>query len=245
MIARHCLRQTARQQPQAPRGNPAYTSPLAELKYALAVQRQRGGAEHFPVVPLLLDGTPLGVIEADDLRWYLEDYAVWPSPLLAERAQRIEAQLAAWGQLLHDAALPAQPVAEVLKSWAAIGSARVVRRFSVEVDNAADAGTPEDQALSIREAATLLLGLPWELLHDGRGFLFQGGEPVRVRRRLPSEQPVPVAVLATPIRVLLASPRPEDNALSMAACSAACRAASFIRSSMRWPSPSPRGCSPR
>ena len=209
-----------------------------ELKYALAVQRQRGGADSFPVVPLLLDGTPLGafealfdeppihvaiartaldaaphailvalrrrlpsdaqalpqppaeaveellleltdprlithadgrrracararlvhvpatpgqrevhstrfaleaplgVIEADDLRWYLEDYAVWPSPLLAERAQRIEAQLAAWGRLLHDAALPAQPVAEVLKSWAAIGSVRVVRRFSVEVDSA-------------------------------------------------------------------------------------------------------------
>ncbi len=157
---------------------------------------------------------PLGVIEADDLRWYLEDYAVWPSPLLAERAQRIEAQLAAWGRLLHDTALPAQPVAEVLKSWAAIGSARVVRRFSVEVDSAADAGTAEDQALLIREAATLLLGLPWELLHDGRSFLFQGGEPVRVRRRLPSEQPVPVAVLATPIRVLLASPRPEDDACS-------------------------------
>ncbi len=168
-----------------------------ELKHALAVQKARGGVEHFPVVPLLLDGTslgafealfdeppihvaiarsaldaaphdilvalcrrlpsdpepppqapaeaveellleltdprlvthadgrrrarararlvhvpatpgqrevhsarfaleaPLGVIAADDLRWYLEDYAVWPSPLLAERASRIEEQLAA------------------------------------------------------------------------------------------------------------------------------------------------------
>ncbi|WP_273702986.1 toll/interleukin-1 receptor domain-containing protein, partial [Candidatus Accumulibacter vicinus] len=35
-----------------------------ELKHALAVQRQRGGAESFPVVPLLLDGTPLGAFEA-------------------------------------------------------------------------------------------------------------------------------------------------------------------------------------
>ncbi|WP_273702984.1 toll/interleukin-1 receptor domain-containing protein, partial [Candidatus Accumulibacter vicinus] len=34
-----------------------------ELKHALAVQRQRGGVEHFPVVPLLLDGTPLGAFE--------------------------------------------------------------------------------------------------------------------------------------------------------------------------------------
>ncbi|QKS30529.1 MAG: CHAT domain-containing protein [Candidatus Accumulibacter similis] len=287
-----------------------------ELKYALAVQQQRGGAAQFPVVPLLLDGTPLGalealfdeqplyaaitcsaldaaphailvalrlrlpddiepqaqplaepveelllelsdprlvthadgrrracararlvhqpatpaqravysarfaleaplgVVEADDLRWYLEDYAVWPSPLLAERAQRIEAQLAEWGRLLHDAALPAQAVGEVHKSWAAIGAGRVVRRFSVEVDSACDVGTPESEVRSAREAATLLLGLPWELLHDGRSFLFQGADPVRVRRRLPGEQPVPVAVLATPIRVLLASPRPEDDACS-------------------------------
>ncbi|MCC2867597.1 MAG: toll/interleukin-1 receptor domain-containing protein, partial [Candidatus Accumulibacter phosphatis] len=301
-----------------------------ELKHALAVQRQRGGADAFPVVPLLLDGTPLGafealfdeapihvtiastapdaaphallvalrrrlpidaapqpqpqppaeaveelllklsdprvvthavgrrracararllhvpatpgqrevhsarfaleaplgVIEADELRWYLEDYALWPSPLLAERAQRIEEQLAAWGWSLYGAALPMLPTAEVLKSWAALGGScgtgglgsagkrRLARRFSVEVDSASDAGTPEEQVLLAREAATLLLGLPWELLHDGRGYLFQGGEPVRVRRRLPSEQPVPVAVLATPIRVLLASPRPEDDACS-------------------------------
>lgn len=155
---------------------------------------------------------PLGVIEAADLRWYLEDYAVWPSPLVAERAQRIEEQLERWGRLLYDAALPAEPVAEVLKSWAAVGAARAARRFSVEVDASPDAGTPEGEAQAMREAGTLLLGLPWELLHDGRGFLFQGAQPVRVRRRLPSEHPVPVPVLTTPIRVLLVSPRPEDEA---------------------------------
>src|SRR6185295_19524311 len=33
-----------------------------ELRHALAVQKQRG-RENFPVVPLLLDGTKLGVIE--------------------------------------------------------------------------------------------------------------------------------------------------------------------------------------
>ena len=155
---------------------------------------------------------PLGVIEAADLRWYLEDYAVWPSPLLAERAQRIEEQLERWGRLLHDAALPGQPAAEVLQSWAAVGTARAARRFSVEVDAAPDAGTPEDEVQAMREAGTLLLGLPWELLHDSRNFLFQGAQPVRVRRRLPAEHSAPVPVLATPIRVLLASPRPEDEA---------------------------------
>ncbi|WP_300327679.1 toll/interleukin-1 receptor domain-containing protein, partial [Accumulibacter sp.] len=35
-----------------------------ELKYALVVQKARGGVEHFPVVPLLLDGTPLGALGA-------------------------------------------------------------------------------------------------------------------------------------------------------------------------------------
>ena len=28
-----------------------------------------------------------------------------------------------------------------------------------------------------REAATALLALPWELLHDGKSFLFQGAKP--------------------------------------------------------------------
>lgn len=155
---------------------------------------------------------PLGVIEAADLRWYLEDYAVWPSPLLAERARRIEGQLEAWGRQLHAAALPAASVAEVLRSWAAVADAQVARRFSIEVDGTPDPHTPEAEALAMREAATQLLALPWELLHDGRSYLFQGAKPVRVRRRLPNEHPVPVPVLATPIRVLLASPRPEDAA---------------------------------
>ena len=158
---------------------------------------------------------PLGVIEADDLRWYLEDYAVWPSPLLAARALRVEAALEGWGRLLHDTALPTQAVVEVMKSWSAIDAAhasRVARRFSIEVDAEPDMGATEETVLNMREAATLLLGLPWELLHDERNYLFQGNRPVRVRRRLPTKRPTPVPVLGTPIRVLLASPRPEDEA---------------------------------
>ncbi len=157
---------------------------------------------------------PQGVVEADDLRWYLEHYAVWPSPLLAGRAQRVEAALEAWGRQLYAAALPAEPVAEVLKSWAAATGGAVARRFSVEVDASADAGTPADQVNASQEAATALLGLPWELLHDGRSHWFEGARPVRVRRRLPNLHPVAAPVLATPIRVLLASPRPEDDACS-------------------------------
>ena len=163
---------------------------------------------------------PLGVIEADDLRWYLEDYAVWPTSHDIARVRRIEDQLAQWGRMLHDAALPVAAASEPLKSWSAAAAmqlarspgAQSARRFSIEVDAAPLAGTPDDVAKAAQEAATLLLGLPWELLHDGRDFLFQGANPLRVRRRVPTEHAVAAAILATPIRVLLASPRPEDDA---------------------------------
>ena len=36
---------------------------------------------------------PLGPIEADDLRWYLESYHLWPTGVFQERAERIEEQL--------------------------------------------------------------------------------------------------------------------------------------------------------
>ncbi|AUB84370.1 toll/interleukin-1 receptor domain-containing protein [Candidatus Thiodictyon syntrophicum] len=49
---------------------------------------------------------PLGPIEADDIRWYLEDYAVWPGTQFQARARRIEASLTRWGQDLYQAALP-------------------------------------------------------------------------------------------------------------------------------------------
>lgn len=154
---------------------------------------------------------PLGPIEVEELRWYLETYAVWPSRFDDARVQRIEANLVTWGRLLHDAALPVDKAASVLQAWAQVGDG-AARRFSVHVEPELDDGAPEADVLAAREAATLLLGLPWELLHDGRGFLFQGGRPVRVRRRLPNTHAVEPPVLATPIRILLASPRPEDEA---------------------------------
>jgi len=76
---------------------------------------------------------PLGPIEADELRWYLEQYYLWPIGVFKERAARVEAQLPEWGQALYKAAL-AKPVAQAaLTGWqAAAGSAE--RRFSVLVD---------------------------------------------------------------------------------------------------------------
>ncbi|MBI4553614.1 MAG: TIR domain-containing protein, partial [Candidatus Latescibacteria bacterium] len=153
---------------------------------------------------------PLGPIEAEDLRWYLEGYYLWPTGVFKERAERIEAQLPHWGQELYQAALATPAAQDALTIWQqTAGGAE--RRFSVLVDSDLPDGTSQEERTAAREAASDLLALPWELLHDGRGYLFQGRHAVRVRRRLPNRRPQPVAVTDLPIRILLVSPRPEDE----------------------------------
>jgi hypothetical protein len=53
--------------------------------------------------------------------------------------------------------------------------------------------------------------LPWELIHDGQGYLFQGARGVRVRRRLPNYLVKNPLKTDPPIRVLLVSPRPRTS----------------------------------
>jgi tetratricopeptide (TPR) repeat protein len=154
---------------------------------------------------------PLGPIEAEELGWYLERWPVWPNPLVADRARQVEANLIAWGKALHAAALPLQPTANVLQAWAGV-EAGASRRFSVSVDDSPLHGSSEAEQNLAQEAATALLALPWELLHNGDGFLFQGGRPTRVRRRLPNKRTLAVPAVAPPIRVLLITARPEDDA---------------------------------
>ncbi len=153
---------------------------------------------------------PIGPIEAEELRWYLEKYAIWPSQYFRDRARKVEENLVRWGQLLHDAAMPVAHRENVMKAWEKTGD-HAGRRFSVHVDVALEAGAPDAEIKSAKEAATLLLALPWELLHDGKSYLFQGAKPTRVRRRLPGTEAMDVAVVATPIRILLVTARPEDD----------------------------------
>ncbi|HEX9938448.1 MAG TPA: tetratricopeptide repeat protein [Longimicrobium sp.] len=154
---------------------------------------------------------PLGPIEGEELRWYLEKYAVWPSEFFRDRARKVEESLVTWGRLLHDAAMPVAHTSNVMQAWARIDD-RAGRRFSVHVNAEVEFGAPEVDVAAAQEAATALLALPWELLHDGRGFLFQGAKPTRVRRRLPNKNPLAVPVVAPPIRILLVTARPEDDA---------------------------------
>jgi hypothetical protein len=155
----------------------------------------------------------IGPIEADDLRWYLEEFFRWPIGVFKERADGIAARLPEWGKLLFDEATKTDSAKDALNTWrnAADGAER---RFSVMVDSELhDGASVEDQATA-NEAASLLLSLPWELLHDGRGFLFHGKNPVRVRRRLPNRNPQRSVTRELPIRILLLSPRPEEEGVA-------------------------------
>jgi tetratricopeptide (TPR) repeat protein len=103
----------------------------------------------------------------------------------------------------------------VLAAWQGVADstrADAARRFSVQIDATPLAGADQAEQQQAKEAATALLALPWELLHDGRAFLFQGARAVRVRRRLPSTKGYHRPLLDPPIRILLVSPRPEDDA---------------------------------
>jgi hypothetical protein len=153
---------------------------------------------------------PLGPIETEDLRWYLESFYLWPVGVFKERADRVEARLPDWGRALYTAGLGDVEAREAVAGWqqAAEGAER---RFSVQVDSDLPRGASEEVAAAALEAASELLSLPWELLHDGRGWLFQGRDAVRVRRRLPNRFRQEQRASVLPVRILLVSARPERD----------------------------------
>jgi nucleotide-binding universal stress UspA family protein len=149
---------------------------------------------------------PLGPVELEEMRWYIERYYQWPTGVFKQRAIKTEAALPKWGQALYEAALSGESAREPLAAWRQTSGSR---RFSVQVDGEPLEGTPDEEATRLREAASDLLSLPWEILHDGDGYLSQGGHGARVRRRLPNRKPTTTLQADLPIRVLLISPRPE------------------------------------
>ncbi len=126
---------------------------------------------------------PIGPIEREELRWYLERYYSWPSGVFQERAKKVEALLPVWGKELYDAVFNQGQgeLNDVLLQWQK-SRGKETRRFTVYVDKKWVAVKDEEQGAPGNEAATALLTLPWELLNDGTGYLFQGGSPVHVRR---------------------------------------------------------------
>jgi hypothetical protein len=183
----------------------------ARARARLAYEPAERGASGAQSRQAWLLTAPIGPIEAGELAWYLEKWPIWPSTPYQERARQVERDLVEWGKLLYQAALPPSSTANVLAAWQGV-DARAARRFSVDVDATPLDGASDEERRQTQEAATALLGLPWELLHDGDRFLFQGARPTRVRRRLPSERHYSRPLLDPPIRILLVSPRPEDEA---------------------------------
>lgn len=185
--------------------------PRARATATLVYEPAQSGARPVESLRRYSFTAPLGPLETADLRWYLEQYHEWPVGVFRDRAARLEALLPVWGGELFAAALGAAPAAEPLAAWRhAEGGAE--RRFSVQVDGELPDGAAADAQATAREAATALLGLPWELLHDGRTWLFQGRNAVRVRRRLPNRHHQPPRHITLPLRILVLSPRPEKDA---------------------------------
>jgi len=114
---------------------------------------------------------PLGPIELEEIRWYLEDYFRWPVGVFKERAERTEAALPGWGRDLYQAAVGADAAQEALNAWRATTNHR---RFSIWVDDKPPQGAGEKRQDQAAEAASLWLSLPWELLHDDGGYLLHG-----------------------------------------------------------------------
>lgn len=183
----------------------------ARLKYVPAGKGDR------EVEGTFMFAAPLGPIEKEELSWYLERYYLWPTGVFKERAKKVELLLPQWGGLLYHAVFDHPSVKEVLAAWEKPNQ-KAERRFTVFVDEQwiaeADDETEEKtkKIKEAKEAATLLLTLPWELLHHDRAYFFQGAKPVQVRRRLPHRQRLDTMTVEAPIRILLVSPRPEDEA---------------------------------
>jgi len=149
---------------------------------------------------------PLGSVPLDELRWYLESYALWPGEAFRPRAERVESTIQSWGKELYESTL-AKDLGP-LQAWQ--HAAADSRRISIKVDTK-NFGVEGAQGLSERIGAKLL-ALPWELLHDGQRFLFLGAKATRIRRRLPVRVHREFVPVIPPIRILLLTARPESDA---------------------------------
>jgi len=167
--------------------------------------------------------SPLGPDVADRIRRYIEEYPRYPflQKMVAD-IREVEDQLPGWGEAMFKAISGDESALRLLLEWK--GDRQHERRFSIKLDAALPDALLEEQKTDFLEATTLLLSTPWEILHDGRNFLFQGQQPVRVRRMQPNRKrrdPLPPQKV---LRILLVVPRPEDEIAGLIDHRAATRA---------------------
>jgi tetratricopeptide (TPR) repeat protein len=136
---------------------------------------------------------PLTERERSDLQWYLEEYWKWPYAGFAKRGREVEALLVDIGKRLYKAVFESVNVVEVVQAW----------RLQPNVA----------RQISIISNMPTVLSLPWELLHDERGFLaLRTRNPVSIIRRLPQRILSEFSTsFKPPLRVLLVTARPEGT----------------------------------
>lgn len=159
--------------------------------------------------------SPLGRIEREELRWYLEQYYHWPEGVFLKRARKVETHLEIWGQKLYNALHQSKMFHQTLTRWKN-SSGKQGRRLTISVAPR----TAIEKNSRTKEAATWLLSLPWELLHDETNYLLESIEGFQICRRLVHnhnnfERSLSEVVSQTPpVRLLLICPRPEDDIAS-------------------------------
>jgi hypothetical protein len=131
--------------------------------------------------------SPIGPIEYNDIAWYLEDYFRWPFGVFETRAKTIEENLITIGKALYDSLFRHQSAGEVVRSWEGhAGSCDL--SVSIMVDKDPPEGSSKAKRTKTEKAATGLLSIPWELLHDGDRHLCMGYHSVLIKRRLPNRK---------------------------------------------------------
>lgn len=130
--------------------------------------------------------------DAEELRWYLEDYLRAPYGVYQERGERAAQQLTRWGEAAFAAVFD---------------GSRAARDAYVRLRGRG--GTVE---VVVRSAAARLLGLPWELLADPARPAPLALDGVRIRRALPAADLAGTfAVRGERLRVLMVISRPAGD----------------------------------
>ena len=141
-------------------------------------------------------------IQPNELQWYLTQYSIWPSDQHRERARNVEKTLMTWGSHLYKNVFPSM-CDDILNSWYQAKAKSYF--FTVCLD------------LSLFEhhsnrVLSLVLSQPWHLMYDGYEYIFgYKSRPVHVRCLYSFTKQSGIPLYEQPVRVLLISPRPEDD----------------------------------
>lgn len=135
---------------------------------------------------------PLDDQALNEIRWYLELFATWPSGPDYEKAEETKQKLESWGRDLWRSVIWHDTDQD-------LDGAGLWQQF------ADDAASPKQVTIDATDPR--ILRLPWELLADRRGHLF--ARRISIRRRLQQATSIPVRSFELPVRLLVLVSRPD------------------------------------